>query len=173
MMDKYPLTVRLDDQLFAAVKARAAQTRASLGSVVVDAARQSLLPEYREKQEEHLGRAMDRCFNRLVKLHEDQQSQHELLREMLALFVRTFLRHIPAVKPEHKDAAWANADKRFESFLDVLAANRQNRLSVMDPAPAQESPQSPAIREADRASRPKQPPKEIPPVDPTSALSHF
>ncbi len=98
-MDKYPLTVRLDDKLFEAVKARTTQTRASLGSVV-DASRQELMPEYREKQEQILVLAIDRCFNRLIKMHEDEQAQHEIVREMLALFVRTFLRHTPPAKPE-------------------------------------------------------------------------
>ena len=140
-MDKYPLTIRLDDELLKVVKVQATLTRSSLGSVVVDAARQALMPEYREKQEQALVKAMDRCFNRLVKMHEDQQTQHELVREMLAMYVRTFLRHTPAVRPEHKDAAWASAANRFEVFLDALATNRRNRRSVMDPAPAQESAQ--------------------------------
>jgi predicted transcriptional regulator len=138
-MGKYPLTIRLDDELLKVVKVQATLTRSSLSSVIVDAARQAMMPEYREKQEQIMLKAVDRCFNRLVKLHEDQQTQHELVREMLAMFVRTFLRHTPPVKPEHKDAAWANATKRFEVFLDALATNRRNRLSVMDPAPKQQS----------------------------------
>ena len=52
------------------------------------------MPEYHEKQEQTLLKAIDRCLNRLVKLHEDQQSQHELVREMLAMFV-------PHVLPAH------------------------------------------------------------------------
>ncbi len=135
-MDKYPLTIRLDDELLKIIKVQATLTRSSLGSVVVDAARQALMPEYREKQEQIMLKAVDRCFNRLVKLHEDQQTQHELVREMLAMYVRTFLRHTPAVRPEHKDAAWASAANRFEVFLDALATNRRNRRSVMDPAQA-------------------------------------
>jgi hypothetical protein len=71
--------------------------------------------------------------------YEDQQTQHELVREMLAMFVRTFLRHTPAVRPEHKDAAWDSAANRFEVFLDALAKNRRDRRSVMDPAPGQET----------------------------------
>src|ERR1700689_2109037 len=113
-MDKYPLTIRLDDELLKIVKAQAAQTRSSLGSVVVDAARQALMPEYQQKQEQVLLKAMDRCFNRLVKMHEDQQTQHELVREMLAMFVRTYLLHTPTVKPEYKDKAWSSAATRFE-----------------------------------------------------------
>ena len=138
-MDKYPLTIRLDDALLKAVKVQASLTRSSLGSVVVDAARQSLMPEYREKQEQTSLKAIDRCFNRMVKMHEDQQSQHELVREMLAMFVCTFFRHMPPVKPENKEKAWASASQRFEVFLDALATNRRNRRSVMDPAPAQEA----------------------------------
>jgi hypothetical protein len=162
-MDKYPLTIRLDDELLKVVKVQASLTRSSLGSVVVDAARQALMPEYREKQEQILLKAMDRFFNRLVKMHEDQQTQHELVREMLAMFVRTFLRHTPAVRPEHKDAAWASAANRFEVFLDALATNRRNRRSVMDPAPTQEAPKSLPRPEPDRPSPPKQQPKEAPP----------
>jgi hypothetical protein len=143
-MGKYPLTIRLDDELLKVIKMQAALTRSSLGSVVVDAARQTLMPEYGEKQEQTLLKAMDRCFNRLVKMHEDQQTQHELAREMLAMFVRTFFRHTPAVKLEHREAATASAARRFEAFLDALAANRRNRLSVMDPAPKQEVPKPPA-----------------------------
>ena len=138
-MDKYPLTIRLDDELMKVVRVQATLTRSSLGSVVVDAARQALMPEYQQKQEQVLLKAMDRCFNRMVKMHEDQQAQHELVREMLGMFVRTFFRHTPAVKPELRDAATASAARRFEVFLDALATNRRNRLSVMDPAPAQEA----------------------------------
>jgi hypothetical protein len=140
-MDKYPPAIRLDDELMKVVKVQATLTRSSLGSVVVDAARQALMPEYQQKQEQVLLKAMDRCFNRMVKMHEDQQAQHELVREMLAMFVRTFLRHTPTVKPEYKDRAWASAAQRFEIFLNALATNRRNRLSVMDPAPAQEASQ--------------------------------
>ena len=154
-MDKYPLTIRLDDELLKVIKLQASLTRSSLGSVVVDAARQALMPEYREKQEQTLLKAMDRCFNRLVKMHEDQQTQHELVREMLAMFVCTFFRHTPAVKPEHKDTAWASAANRFEVFLDALATNRRNRRSVMDPAPTQETPKSLPSPEPDRLSPPK------------------
>lgn len=167
-MDKYALTIRLDDKLLKVVKAQAAQTGSSLGSVVVDAARQALMPEYREKQEQTLLKAIDRCFNRLVKLHDDQQSQHELVREMLAMFVRTFLRHTPAVKPEYKDKAWASAAHRFEVFLDALAKNRQNRLSVMDPSPTQELPELSAKQQGDHTAASQQSPGETPPVDPGS-----
>jgi hypothetical protein len=58
---------------------------------------------------------------------------------MLAMFVRTFFRHIPTVKPENREAATASAARRFEVFLDALATNRRNRRSVMDPAPTQEA----------------------------------
>jgi hypothetical protein len=150
-MDKYPLTIRLDDELMKVVKVQATLTRSSLGSVVVDAARQALMPEYQQKQEQILLKAMDRCFNRMVKMHEDQQAQHELVREMLGMFVRTFFRHTAAVKPEQKDRAWASAAQRFEVFLDALATNRRNRLSVMDPAPKQE-----AVQQA--AQQPSSPP---------------
>jgi hypothetical protein len=153
-MDKYPLTIRLDDELFKVVKAQATLTRSSLGSVVVDAARQALMPEYQQKQEQVLLKAMDRCFNRLVKMHEDQQAQHELVREMLAMFVRAFFRHTAAVKPEQKDRAWASAAQRFEVFLDALATNRRNRLSVMDPAPKQEAVQQAAQQPTLSASQP-------------------
>ncbi len=139
-MDKYPLTIRLDDELLKVVKVQASLARSSLGSVVVDAARQALMPEYREKQEQTLLKAIDRCFNRMVKMHEDQQTQHELVREMLAMFVRTFFRHTPAVKPEIREAATASAARRFEVFLDALATNRRNNMSVMDPSPTQETP---------------------------------
>ncbi len=167
-MDKYPLTIRLDDELLKVIKVQASLTRSSLGSVVVDAARQALMSEYREKQEQTLLKAMDRCFNRLVKMHEDQQTQHELVREMLAMFVRTFLRHTPAVRPEHKDAAWASAANRFEIFLDALATNRRNRRSVMDPAPTQESPKPPGKSQYDGASVRRHSTVEAPAIDPTS-----
>jgi hypothetical protein len=127
---------------------------------VVDAARQALMPEYQQKQEQVLLKAMERCFNRMVKMHEDQQAQHELVREMLAMFVRTFFRHTPAVKPEIREAATASAARRFEVFLDALATNRRNQRSVMDPVPAQEATQSPSEPERNRASN------EAPPVDP-------
>jgi hypothetical protein len=163
-MDKYPLTIRLDEALLKAVKVQALLTRSSLGSVVVDAARQSLMPEYREKQEQTLLKTIDRCFNRMVKMHEDQQAQHELVREMLAMFVRTFFRHTPPIKPEHKDKAWASAAQRFEVFLDALATNRRNRRSVMDPAPTQEAARTPLNQEREGIT----PPNDTPPVDPGS-----
>ena len=162
-MDKYPLTIRLDDEMLKVVKVQASLTRSSLGSVVVDAARQALMPEYREKQEQVFLKAMDRFFNRLVKMHEDQQTQHELVREMLAMFVRTFFRHTPAVKPEHREASTASAANRFEVFLDGLATNRRNRRSVMDPAPTQEAPKSLPRPEPDRPSPPKQQSEKAPP----------
>jgi hypothetical protein len=165
-MDKYPLTIRLDDELLKVVKVQASLTRSSLGSVVVDAARQALMPEYREKQEQTLLKAMDRCFNRMVKMHEDQQAQHELVREMLAMFVRTFFRHTPAVKPEYQEKAWASAAQRFDMFLDALAKNRRDRRSVMDPSPKQEAAQSPAVPDDEAARESKHSSVNIPSVNP-------
>jgi hypothetical protein len=162
-MDKYPLTIRLDDELMKVVKVQATLTRSSLGSVVVDAARQALMPEYQQKQEQILLKAMDRCFNRMVKMHEDQQAQHELLREMLAMFVRTFFRHTPAVKPELREAATTSAARRFEVFLDALATNRRSRRSVMDPSPTQEAAKPQINHEDGRIPKPS---GETPPVDP-------
>src|SRR5208282_6198370 len=125
----------------------------------------ALMPEYREKQEQTLLRAFDRCFNRLVKVHEDQQGQHEFVKEMLAMFVRTFFRHTPAVKPEHREAAAASGAKRFEAFLDALATNRRNRLSVMDSAPKQEMPKPAATHETNGAAAPKHATTEAPPIN--------
>ena len=163
-MDKYPLTIRLDDELMKVVRVQATLTRSSLGSVVVDAARQALMPEYQQKQEQMLLQATNRCFNRMVKMHEDQQAQHELVREMLAMFVRTYLRHTPRVKQELQDKAWASAAQRFEVFLDALATNRRNRRSVMDPAPAQEASQPAAQHQP--TSPPSQPTANTPPDGP-------
>jgi hypothetical protein len=146
-MDKYPLTIRLDDELMKVVRVQASLTRSSLGSVVVDAARQALMPEYQQKQEQVLLKAMDRCFNRLVKMHDDQQLQHELVREMLAMFVRSFFRRIPPIKPEPSEAMRRKSARDFEMFLDILATNRRNRVSVMDTPPPQEPPR-PAAKES-------------------------
>ena len=133
-MDKYPLTIRLDDELMKVVRVQATLTRSSLGSVVVDAARQALMPEYQQKQEQILLKAMDRCFNRLVKMHEDQQAQHELVG-------RCWRCSCDILSPDAggqagtRGCAWASAANRFEVFLDALATNRRNRMSVMDPPP--------------------------------------
>jgi len=164
-MDKYPLTIRLDDELMKVVRVQATLTRSSLGSVVVDAARQSLMPEYQEKQEQVLLKAMDRCFNRQVKMHEDQQTQHELVREMLAMFVRSFFRRVPAIKPEPTDAMRRKSAKDFEMFLDILATNRRNRVSVMDTPTPQESPSAAKKETANGEASLSETAKNIPPIN--------
>lgn len=134
---KAPLTVRLDDELFRAVKQHAARTGASLGSVVADAARQTLLPQYRQQKDAAVLRAVEKCFNRLVKMDEQRRDEHELIREMLAMLVRTYYTHTPAISGDTLDAAHVAGAQRFERFLRVLGENLRKHASIMEPQPPQ------------------------------------
>jgi len=135
-MDKYPLTIRLDDELMKVVKVQATLTRSSLGSVVVDAARQGADARIPAEAGASVA-ASDESL--LQSTGENARGPADTAMSWFARCWRCScahsLRHTPAVKPQLRDAATASAARRFEVFLDALATNRRNRRSVMDPTP--------------------------------------
>lgn len=136
---KTPLTVRLDDDLLRIVKRQAERTGASLGSVVADAARRTLMPQYQKQHEAAVLSAVNKCFNRLVKMDEARREEHELIREMLAMQVRSFYNHTPAPPAEGRAEQLASAAKRFDIFLDRLTRNLRDGESMMEQTSKQET----------------------------------
>jgi hypothetical protein len=91
---KRPLTVRLDEDLLRVVRAQVDRHGASLGAVVADAARCTLITDEQES-DEATQNAIDRCFNRIIQMDKARREDHELIREMLALHILSFYNHTP------------------------------------------------------------------------------
>lgn len=131
--NKIQMTVRLEPQVHRAVLAKANRSGIPPAVVVADAAKQKLLPKSSD-DELTLERATDRILRRIGKVDALWQEEHHTLRELVAIFVRTYLNHTPAVpEGERKDASMSGR-ARFNRFVDLLERNLKDGISVLDTA---------------------------------------
>lgn len=115
----------------------------SRSAVITQALRQLLSPEYQEERERVLTANLDRLY-----WHQHNQAghtKHELrtIKEMVALLVRTFYNHTPEVPEGQRQAAAANGEKRFNQFIEALAAQVGPGPSLLErmPEPATVRPE--------------------------------
>jgi len=123
--DKHKVLVSgsIDPDVFEALErhCRAHPSR-SRSAVITQALRQLLSPDYQEERERVISENLDRLY-----WHQHNQALHarqelRTLKEMLALLVRTFYNHTPEIPEGQRQAAAASGEKRFNQFLDALAA---------------------------------------------------
>lgn len=133
---KVMLSGTVDPDVFdALVHYCAAHPRQSRSQVVTRALRQLLLPEYQEERERVLAENLDRMYwhqhNQADRVNRDLRT----LTEMLALLVRTFYNHTPAVPDGMRAAAAADGEARFARFLEVLAEHVGPGRSALERMP--------------------------------------
>jgi hypothetical protein len=148
---KVKLSVHLEPEVYKAAENYSARMNVPLAVVVADAAKQTLLPQYRKNAELASLKATEKCFNRLRVLEDRIGNDLHVLKEMIGLAVRVYLNHTPAVPDDAKSAATLSGRARFERFLDVLAKNLRTGASILAEAPRQDD-SPPTTAEQPRAS---------------------
>lgn len=125
------MTVRLEPEVHRAVLAKANRSGIPPAVVVADAAKQKLLPKSSD-DELTLERATDRLLRRIGKIDLAWQEEYHTLRELIAIFIRMYLNHTPAVPESERRDASMSGRARFNRIVDLLERNLKDGISVLD-----------------------------------------
>ena len=144
--NKIQMTVRLEPEVHRAVLARANRSGIPPAVVVADAAKQKLLPKSSD-DELTLERATDRLLRRIGKIDSAWQEEYHTLRELIAIFIRMYLNHTPAVPESERRDASMSGRARFNRIVDLLERNLKDGISVLDvPANTNDASTEPEAR---------------------------
>lgn len=129
--NKIQMTVRLEPEVHRAAIIRANRSGMPVSVVVADAAKTTLLPKTNSNQMT-LEQSTDRILRRLGKIDTLWQEEQHTLRELMAIFVRSYLNHTPEVPEGERQAASMSGRNRFNRFVERLERNLRDGVSVLD-----------------------------------------
>lgn len=112
---KRQLTLHFDAEVAAAIEAEARKRGLNLSRAANDALRRALIDEAGEALADTVKARLDR----LDKRDHARARELALIKEIVLLFVRVWLEYAGAPPHDDPDAS-ANADLRFQGFLDML-----------------------------------------------------
>ncbi len=116
MTSKRQLTLHFDGEVAAAVEAEAGRRGLNLSRAANDALRRALIDEAGEALADTVKARLDR----LDKRDAARARELALLKEIVLLFVRVWFEYSGTLPDDDRDAS-ANADIRFQGFLEMLA----------------------------------------------------
>ena len=116
MSTKRQLTLHFDTEVAAAIEAEAKKRGLNLSRTANDALRRALLDEAGEALADTVRARLDR----LDKRDAARARELALIKEIVLLFVRVWFEYSGALPDSDPDAS-ANADIRFQGFLEMLA----------------------------------------------------
>lgn len=142
--NKVLLSGSIDPDVYAALQSHCSRhPQGSRSAVVSRALRQYLLPDYQEERERVLAANLDRLWWHQHHLADRLDRELRLVREMLALLVRTYYIHTPEVPEVDRQAAVLSGEKRFNRFLAKVAEQAGPGKSALEQTPQPESPSLP------------------------------
>ncbi len=116
MTTKRQLTLHFDAEVAAAIEAEAQKRRLNLSRAANDTLRRALIDEAGEVLADTVKARLDR----LDKRDHARARELALIKEIMLLFVRVWFEYSGTLPDDDPDAS-ANADVRFQGFLDMLA----------------------------------------------------
>lgn len=125
---KIKRTFRLPPDVIDQLAEFALRKRVGQPDIVEAALRSFMSPDSSEQLEAALSRRLDRIDRHLGRLDE----QTEITTEALALFVRFWLTANPPLPDAARVAAQAQANERYEGFLEALARRLEGRARLAD-----------------------------------------
>ena len=125
---KIKRTFRLPPDVIDQLAEFALRKRVGQPDIVEAALRSFMSPDNPEQLEAALSRRLDRIDRRLGQL--DQQT--EITTEAVALFVRFWLTANPPLPDAARAAAQAQANERYEGFVEALARRLEGRARLAD-----------------------------------------
>jgi hypothetical protein len=125
---KLKRTFRLPPDIIEQLAEFACRKRVGQPDIVEAALRSFMSPDSSEQLEAALSRRLDRIDRHLVRLDE----QTEITTEALALFVRFWLTANPQLPDAVRAAAQAQANERYEGFVEALARRLAGRSRLWD-----------------------------------------
>jgi len=128
---KKKLTIYLEDDL-----ARALDVDARIrGLPVTRAAADAMRRIYLDEKDAAVADTVKMRLDRVEKREVVRAREIAIVKETLLLFIRVWLEHNPAPEEETLDATHAIAERRFQSFLDLLAQSLQPGRTLFAAAP--------------------------------------
>ena len=128
---KKKLTIYLEDDL-----ARALDVDARLrGLAVTRAAADAMRRIYLDEKDPAVADTVKMRLDRVEKREVVRAREIAIIKETLLLFIRVWLEHNPAPAEETLPATHALAERRFQSFLELLAESLQPGRSLFAAAP--------------------------------------
>jgi hypothetical protein len=128
---KKKITIYLEDELARALDVDARLRGLPLTRAAADAMRRIYLDEKDVAVADTVKMRLDRVEKRDVV----RAREIAIVKETLLLFIRVWLEHNPAPDEETLPAAHAIAERRFQSFLELLAESLQPGRSLFAAAP--------------------------------------
>lgn len=125
---KLKRTFRLPPDVIDQLAEFALRKRVGQPDIVEAALRSFMSPDNPEQLEAALSRRLDRIDRHLGRLDE----QTEITTEALALFVRFWLTANPPLPEAARAAAQAQANERYEGFVEALARRLEGRARLAD-----------------------------------------
>jgi hypothetical protein len=125
---KLKRTFRLPPEVIDQLAEFALRKRVGQPDIVEAALRSFMSPDSSEQLEAALSRRLDRIDRHLGRLDE----QTEITTEALALFVRFWLTANPPLPEAARAAAQAQANERYEGFVEALARRLEGRARLAD-----------------------------------------
>jgi hypothetical protein len=126
----------IDPEVFQALcrycQVNPSQSRSAIMSLAL---RQFLSPEHQEERQRVVAENLDRLYWHAQNHAKRMNQELRVIREMLALFVRTFYNHTPGVPEDRRDAAAADGQARFVRFLEILAEHAGDGPSALELMP--------------------------------------
>jgi hypothetical protein len=114
----------------------------SRSAVVSRALRQFLLPDYQEERQRVLAANLDRLLWHQRNTADRLERELRIVREMLALLVRSYYIHTPEVPEQERQGAVISGEKRFSRFLAKVAAQVGPGKSALEQMPQEIEPGS-------------------------------
>lgn len=138
--NKVLLSGSIDPDVYEALQTHCRRRpQVSRSAVVSRALRQYLLPDYQEERERVLAANLDRLWWHQHHLADRLDRELRLVREMLALLVRTYYIHTPEIPEADRQAAVLSGEKRFSRFLAKVAEQAGPGKSALEQMPQPES----------------------------------
>ena len=125
---KIKRTFRLPSDVIDQLAEFALRKRVGQPDIVEAALRSFMSPDNPEQLEAALSRRLDRIDRHLGRLDE----QTEITTEAVALFVRFWLTANPPLPDAARAAAQAQANERYEGFVEALARRLEGRARLAD-----------------------------------------
>jgi hypothetical protein len=122
MARKEQFTVYLDPATMRALDAYAAERRKPKSLVAEAAITSFLTPDDSDRREAALAKRLDR----IVRVLERMERNHDVTLETVALFVRFWLTATPSLPEQATPAARAKGAERYERFVEALGRRLAN-----------------------------------------------
>jgi len=126
------LTVRLDPDVYQAAKEVERRTFAPLSRIIADAARETLLSAQQATISQQLQDLSNRLLQRLTTIERALGSEIVAVKELTALWARSYFNHTPAIPEPERTVASLSGRKRFVQLVEFFNRNLQQGVSILN-----------------------------------------